>query len=319
MSKLFFMWQNNLRQSVYFLIYQNLVNPEFNDIEENLDKLRILYGFELDPLSVHYLEKFVENKDKYTSILVGNFSDWQKTYNLVKAIVFTFVLEQLDFEVETDLEVIKGVKKTGLKKDIVDIENINLELKKDNKKLLSSYIALAQDFTSNENVKLVHAVLAKLLSKTDFEQTEEKSKNSLKPTKAVSKIDVKVDPKIAQKISTKKTKSKTEIEKTEAENSDYVEKVIVDKPELPAVKKSDIKKPRRLERIKTAPKLKSSTKTKFQNKPQIGADGKSLNNSKTKTKFEKGVGSGTKPFFSKDSNNTSATTTFGSKNKPYSK
>lgn len=83
------------------------------------------------------LEKFFLEKDVYWKAIEQNLKDTKKTYMLVQACLYSYILEKNFIEEETTQ-------------------------KKSVKYLVGKYIKLSQNFIGDDNVSLVHAVLIKI-------------------------------------------------------------------------------------------------------------------------------------------------------------
>lgn len=98
------------------------------------DSINLESDLDLDLLKkfvINYFEKYTE----YSEVLKSYLTDWKKTYDLVKAILFAFLVEK-DLFGESVLD----------------------------KKVVSEYLKIAQDLAGKESVSVTHAVLTKLLS-----------------------------------------------------------------------------------------------------------------------------------------------------------
>ena len=162
------MWSNYFRLCLFSLIYQEIFLATTDPIKEsnnsqnwdkNLDEFftimelefAVEFDIELDELGTNkeeYLNKlaieltsqmqsFMTDKDAYSDILKNNLESWTNTFNIIKSILYCFLMEQKHFG-----------------------ENAKFE-----KNIFGVYIKLAEDFTVAANVKFVHAILAKIINK----------------------------------------------------------------------------------------------------------------------------------------------------------
>jgi transcription termination factor NusB len=142
------MWENNIRIFTFFAIYQSLFNQsiglEFKISDYNffLETLKDEYpdlfdkGKSEDYASKisHIMESFYSDVEDITNQTKVHLSDWSKTFGIVKAVLFCFILEKNFTANSEDF----GNKSVGI------------------------YIKLAEEFTILANIKLIHAILSKL-------------------------------------------------------------------------------------------------------------------------------------------------------------
>ena len=102
-------------------------NPELND--EFWTDLRLLVQAQVD--------SFVANYSDYKTQLEPYLTNWDRTFEIIKAILFCFMLE------------LRNAKSSLNEQQITT--------------LIGSYIQMTEDFSVPANVKLVHAILAKLV------------------------------------------------------------------------------------------------------------------------------------------------------------
>lgn len=132
------MWQKTFR----FLVFNSIYNQIFLTREEGVlgSYSQDLHSLALsslhDPDVVikseieKRLNKFQEEGKENTDFLKKFLPKWDQTYPIVKAILFTFLLEKQEVE--------------------------------DANQIIGKYIKLTQDMIGGENTSLVHAVLAKV-------------------------------------------------------------------------------------------------------------------------------------------------------------
>jgi hypothetical protein len=167
-------WDKNLRTLVFFAIYQSIFNqsigldfeikdyvvflesisteyPELfmNKVESNnIDKFEkksevVITKIEIESMIVKLasdlssnMNIFYAESDTITMEIKKYLSDWSKTFGIVKAILYCFLLEKKSSGNSSDF----GTKSVGL------------------------YIKLAEEFTILANIKLIHAILSKIQS-----------------------------------------------------------------------------------------------------------------------------------------------------------
>ena len=164
-------WSKHLRLSVFVMIYQTIFNqprtsrnsnsiqalemdnerinsllislwqehPEYfdkNGAELN-DALNDEFWTDLRLLVQAQVDSFVANYSDYKTQLEPYLTNWDRTFEIIKAILFCFILE------------LRNAKSSLNEQQITT--------------LIGSYIQLTEDFSVPANVKLVHAILAKLV------------------------------------------------------------------------------------------------------------------------------------------------------------
>jgi transcription termination factor NusB len=138
------MWTNDLRNLTVTIFYQILFwDVDYSACQEKnwLIDLNIspeqIQNSNLDQQLISSIIRiFFENKDSYTSRLQTQLKDWSKTYNLIKAILFSYLVE---------LEFCQKIQKT--------------EENNQGDNYISQYIKITQTLVGGANVGLVHAVL----------------------------------------------------------------------------------------------------------------------------------------------------------------
>ena len=136
------MWTKEFRFCLFSLIYDDLLgykdSNEVIDYENFVDSILTEYktykkeNIELAEIQKRF-ELYLETKEKLEKKLLTLLPDWNKTFEIIKAIFFTFQIEKQSLKV--------------FEKD----------------KLVVSYIKFAEDYCASSNVKLIHAVLSKLV------------------------------------------------------------------------------------------------------------------------------------------------------------
>jgi transcription termination factor NusB len=132
------MWSKNFRKCIIGSVYQNLFWESFNNsqykpdwenlLDQNKDDDTIILKDDLS--SVYSL--FISKKDTYINKITKYVNKWDKTFDLIKACLIVFLIEN----------------------------ELNIDK---NSKLVGHYIKFAQDFAGGENPALVHAVISKVL------------------------------------------------------------------------------------------------------------------------------------------------------------
>jgi transcription termination factor NusB len=148
-------WDKPTRLSIFSAIYEVLFwreqNFENNKIEnEDLKDPNWGFIFENLKFEVYPEEKkldilmglFYTHESLYTKTLSQYLINWDKTYSIVKACLFSFMLE-----LETNKEI-----------------DFTQNTEERNRELITKYIRLSEDHIGGQNVGLVHAVLSKILS-----------------------------------------------------------------------------------------------------------------------------------------------------------
>jgi transcription termination factor NusB len=131
-------WSKNFRKCIIGAVYQNIFWESFNNSEyipewsmlmtENHNNEDTFTEEQLSEVYDIFLSKKAICIEKITKYV----SKWDKTFDLIKACLIVFLIED---ELNTDVE----------------------------NKLVGHYIKFAQDFAGGENPALVHAVISKVL------------------------------------------------------------------------------------------------------------------------------------------------------------
>jgi transcription termination factor NusB len=129
-----------------------LVESDPNELI-NIDDLKI-YSLDSDLKDIP--KKFIEdnlglfkqNQARFETILKPLLSNWGQTYLIVKAILFTFLLE---------LDYLKNPQNKTTKDDEVSCTDTD-----DNSQLIGKYLRLSQEYGNSQSVAVIHAVLAKI-------------------------------------------------------------------------------------------------------------------------------------------------------------
>jgi transcription termination factor NusB len=165
------MWNNTFRTCVFFAVYQSIFNKsigiehQISDYVGFLDTIKEEYPdlfiegkqvteltfdnrletefqiskidqviaqivLELEP----QMDRFYLDMEEMTDLIKDYLSDWTKTFGIVRAILFCFIME----------------KKATANNQEFETKSIGL------------YIKLAEEFTILANIKLIHAILSKL-------------------------------------------------------------------------------------------------------------------------------------------------------------
>ena len=165
-------WSKHLRLSVFVMIYQTIFNQprtsrnssSIQDLEMDSERINSLlislwqehpeyfgdntlgldselngeFWTDLRLLVQAQVDSFVTNYSDYKALLEPYLSNWDRTFEIIKAILFCFILE------------LRNAKSSLNEQQITS--------------LIGSYIQLTEDFSVPANVKLVHAILAKLVT-----------------------------------------------------------------------------------------------------------------------------------------------------------
>jgi transcription termination factor NusB len=133
------MWTKHFRKSIIAAIYQNLFWQSLSGsvyIPDWENVTKEVYT-EDEVVSIKELQacynRFITSKETSTSLLQEYITKWDKTFDIVKAALFCFLLEYSDRKNEDDLHI------------------------------LGNYIKFAQDFAGGENPGLIHAVMSKMI------------------------------------------------------------------------------------------------------------------------------------------------------------
>ncbi len=150
------MWDKFFRAAMVNTVYQDIfwknieivneIDTDFivEQMKKNLSE-KSLESFNVDTKQLD--EKLVECEANYTEhkkFLLKYLEGWYKTYDIVKAILFVFLIERMDAES-------KGL-------DIGDV--------------VGKYIKLTQDIVGGKSTSLVHAILSKITGGEDLKKAE---------------------------------------------------------------------------------------------------------------------------------------------------
>lgn len=136
------MWTKEFRFCIFSLIYEDILayreKSEIVDLGIFVDAILTEYkSFKLENIDSTGLENeyelYLKTKEKLSTKLMEHLPDWNKTFEIIKSILMTFQLEKQSLKV--------------FEKD----------------KLVISYLKFAEDYCVSTNVKLIHAVLSKLI------------------------------------------------------------------------------------------------------------------------------------------------------------
>jgi transcription termination factor NusB len=136
------MWTKELRFCLFSLIYEDLLGyreiSESVDFESFIDSVLTEYkSFKKENIDSIELEKqydlYLKSKAKLEAKLIKLLPDWNKTFEIIKSILITFQIEKQSLKI--------------FEKD----------------KLVVGYIKFAEGYCVSTNVKLIHAVLSKLV------------------------------------------------------------------------------------------------------------------------------------------------------------
>jgi transcription termination factor NusB len=136
------MWTKEFRFCLFCLIYEDFLGlieiHESVDFESFIDSVLTEYkSFKKENIDSIELEKqydlYLKSKAKLEAKLIKLLPDWNKTFEIIKSILITFQVEKQSLKI--------------FEKD----------------KLVVSYIKFAEGYCVSTNVKLIHAVLSKLV------------------------------------------------------------------------------------------------------------------------------------------------------------
>jgi transcription termination factor NusB len=133
------MWTKSFRKCLVGAIYQNLFWETFSGVMyvPNWQILVDELSKEGDEISVEDLEngyqKYLDSKEHSSKILHSYISKWDKTFDIMKAALYCFIIEYSERKNEPDLH------------------------------LLGQYIKYAQDFAGGENPSLIHAIMSRMI------------------------------------------------------------------------------------------------------------------------------------------------------------
>ena len=183
------MWLPSLRFCLFFCIYQNLfqlsitnsfvrdssqistnifsstdydkffetIKSEYPDIFsiDFVDQKEDEYMIYVKDFVTAQMQIFFEEYSSFELVLRDGLSNWNKTFDIIKAVLCCFMLEK---------KYCQNSLNTYLGNNLENNSNLNLKDLFDQKGV-STYIKLAEEFTVLANVKLVHAVLSKVSPK----------------------------------------------------------------------------------------------------------------------------------------------------------
>lgn len=136
------MWSKSIRTVLVILIYNEIFLLDYPQlIEKQISAIAREYKLELseqDTASINiYFDRYQNNKIELESIISSFITSWNKTFDLIKAMLFAAVIElQLSLNTDGQFE---------------DPELL--------KTIVSKYIHLSQDIVGGNNPGLIHAVL----------------------------------------------------------------------------------------------------------------------------------------------------------------
>jgi transcription termination factor NusB len=139
-------WSKRFRKILISGIYQHLLwtgiatpayvpNWETIILEHSSDDETIT----MDALEEEY-QYFLSHEREYLEILQKYIKKWNMTFDIIKAILYVFLIEKQSLAQANEAEI---------------------------KRITSIYIKFAQDFAGGENPGLVHAVISNILSAKD--------------------------------------------------------------------------------------------------------------------------------------------------------
>ena len=165
------MWGKYFRLSLITAVYQEMFWRGIPSVELDLDVLHIVNTVEekRDPSDKNVeqeqkeiistedlsseLQKCLALEKEYVDVLKEYLADWAKTYDLVKAVLFVFMLEKAEAT----------------------------EAGEDPSELVGKYIKITQDLVGGKSTGLVHAILSKMTGgrvKSPEELLAEESKDA---------------------------------------------------------------------------------------------------------------------------------------------
>ena len=136
------MWIKQDRQALSLAIYMHLFRSEAGmDFALDGDSIELIEGVvNRDEAAVNkkdlakFFDIYTDNSINYTKLIIPHMNNWEKTYEIVKAVIYCYIIERVDLEEQG-----------------IEAEN-----------LIGKYVKLTQDWVAGGNTGLVHAVLAKL-------------------------------------------------------------------------------------------------------------------------------------------------------------
>jgi transcription termination factor NusB len=133
------MWTKSFRKCLIGAIYQHLFWKSFSEVEytPNWEDLSKVVYKEDETISITDLESafqtFLSKKEEYSLVLHKYITRWDKTFDIMKAALFCFMIEYAERKAEADLHI------------------------------LGVYIKFAQDYAGGENPALIHAIISKMI------------------------------------------------------------------------------------------------------------------------------------------------------------
>jgi transcription termination factor NusB len=133
------MWTKSFRKCLIGAIYQHLFWKSFSEVDytPNWDDLTKVVYKEDETISVTDLENafqtFLSKKEEFSVVLHKYITRWDKTFDIMKAALFCFMIEYVERKGEDDLHI------------------------------LGVYIKFAQDYAGGENPALIHAIISKMI------------------------------------------------------------------------------------------------------------------------------------------------------------
>ena len=134
------MWTKSFRYLIFTSLYQVLFwreqgenNPEI-DFESIVSTVQINDIIDFKSAEI-VLENYYKNEKELTEKLIEVLDDWDKTFIMIKACLYSFLLEKMDIQNSGDFDEVQ--------------------------KIISKYIRLSEELIGGKNVKLIHAVLIK--------------------------------------------------------------------------------------------------------------------------------------------------------------
>jgi transcription termination factor NusB len=133
------MWTKSFRKCLIGAIYQHLFWKSFSEVEytPNWEDLSKVVYKEDETISITDLESvfqtFLSKKEEYSVVLHKYITRWDKTFDIMKAALFCFMIEYAERKSEDDLHI------------------------------LGVYIKFAQDYAGGENPALIHAIISKMI------------------------------------------------------------------------------------------------------------------------------------------------------------
>jgi transcription termination factor NusB len=148
-------WDKPTRLSIFSAIYEILfwrsqgfeLKQEISIVRKDLswsfifENLKFESKPDINSLDL-IIDSFYKSEGEYTILLSKYLNSWDKTYSIVKACLFTFLLE------------LNSTKELNNSQDISGYY----------REIITRYIRLSEDYIGGQNVGLVHAVLSKIIS-----------------------------------------------------------------------------------------------------------------------------------------------------------